>query len=261
MTSLQPTLEIPRRLHDVVSADGYAQQAIAIIQDVATAPDQGAALALLERAQRALGAEHAVFVSFIRDDDSSESFRFMLACDPVWCMAYQTQGWYANDPWLLYAANNTEPICTSKIPLRTKAQRDCQGLAALHGFASAYVVPAPSGGGLSRLGVLVLGSGQAGYFEADAISALKVLARSLAMELHEWWVRQARKEIIARNRITPDDLALLECERRGLGTKEIAERLGISPSSVDSRFQRLNAKFNTPNRRAAARFAAEYGLI
>ena len=123
------------------------------------------------------------------------------------------------------------------------------------------MVPAPASGGLSRLGVLLLGSGQQGYFESEAASAIKVLARSLAMELHEWWVRQVRREIINTNRITPEDLQLLALERQGLSTKEIAEELGATASAVDSRFQRLSMKFNMPNRRATARLAAEYGLI
>ena len=126
---------------------------------------------------------------------------------------------------------------------------------------SAYVVPAPASSGLSRLGVLVLGSQQAGFFDTDAVAPLKVLARSLAMELHEWWVRQVRREIIATHRITHDDLRLLALERAGLSTKEIAEELGTSGSAVDSRFQRLSTKFNTANRRSTARLAAEYGLI
>ncbi|MBW8832754.1 MAG: hypothetical protein JF606_25825 [Burkholderiales bacterium] len=50
-------------------------------------------------------------------------------------------------------------------------------------------------------------------------------------------------------------------ERAGMSTKEIAEELGTTVSAVDSRFHRLSTKFNTPNRRATARLAAEYGLI
>ena len=35
----------------------------------------------------------------------------------------------------------------------------------------------------------------------------------------------------------------------------------MSPTAVNSRFQRLNAKLGVPNRKAAAQLAAEYGLI
>lgn len=250
-----------RRLQDVVSQPGYAARAIDVIQQISQASTQEAVVELLHQAAEVLGVEQALFVSFIRDDDSRESFRFMLACDPVWCMAYQNQGWYANDPWLLYASAHSEPISSAQLPLRTKSQREAVALAAQYGMVSAYIVPAPSSGGVSRLGVLALGTSSPGYFETPATTPMKLLARTLSMELHEWWVRQVRSEIIANNRITPEDLELLSFERKGMTTKAIAEALNLSPGSVDNRFQRLNAKFNTANRRATARLAAEYGLI
>lgn len=232
-----------------------------IIKRVAKAEDDAAVIEILCLAKQALGAEHAAFVSHVRDDDSKESFRFLVACDPAWCVEYQQHGWYAHDAWLLYATSNSEPVPGTQIPTHTRAQREAKALAAQHGLVSVYVVPAPASAGLSRLGVLLLGSGQEGYFDTEAAAAIKVLARSLAMELHEWWVRQVRREIIKTNRITPEDLQLLALERQGLGTKEIAEELSVTASAVDSRFQRLSTKFNMPNRRATARLAAEYGLI
>lgn len=261
MSYSTPNSEPCRRLQDVVGEQGYAAGVIDVIQKISRAPDREMIVELLHDAAHALGAEQALFVSFIRDEDSSESFRFILACNPVWCMAYQNQGWYANDPWLLYASAHSEPTSATEIPLRTKAQRDAAALAAQHGMSAAYVVPAPSSGGLSRLGVLILASSVPGYFDTPATGPLKLMARTLSMELHEWWVRHIRTEIIAKNRITPQDLELLACERRGMSTKAIAEVLQLTAGSVDNRFQRLNGKFQTPNRRASARLAAEYGLI
>ena len=251
----------PTSLHDITSAEGYAARAHAVIQTVSKAEGDAAVIEVLHDAKRVLGAEHAAFVSFIRDDDSKESFRFLVACNPGWCLEYQQQGWYAHDAWLLYAAGHADPVCGSRIALRTKAQRAAVAVAARHGIVSSYVIPAPASGGLSRLGVLLLGSPLEGYFETEAVDALKVFARSLAMELHEWWVRRLRSELIAANRIKPEDLHLLALERQGFGTKEITEILQISASSVDCRFQRLMTKFNMPSRRATARLAAEYGLI
>lgn len=261
MNSSTTWADVPRDLAEVTLQDGFADRAVDIIKRVGRAGDGAEVLEVLNSAKRALGAEHAAFVSYVRDDDSKESFRFLLACDPTWCLAYQQQGWYANDAWLLYAATNSEPVPASSIPLHTRGQRQAVALAAEHGIVSAFVVPAPTSGGLSRLGVLILGSSVEGYFDTEAVDSIKVLARSLSMELHEWWVRQVRREIIQTNRISPEDLRLLALERQGLTTKEIAEELGVSTSSVDSRFQRLSTKFNMPNRRATARLAAEYGLI
>jgi DNA-binding NarL/FixJ family response regulator len=93
------------------------------------------------------------------------------------------------------------------------------------------------------------------------VGAIKSLSRSLAMELHEWWVRKIRDELLVTYRIGPEDLELLRLERAGESTKDIARRGNMTTAAVDSRFQRLNAKLGTPNRKATARLAAEYGLI
>ena len=66
---------------------------------------------------------------------------------------------------------------------------------------------------------------------------------------------------MASHRITDLDLQLLRREREGRLTKQIAAELGLSHASVNSRFQRLNARFQTPNRKATSRLAAEYGLL
>lgn len=250
-----------KTLHEVVHEPGFSDHAMRVIQRVPAALDDGEVLDVLHHAKGVFGADVAVFVSFIRDDESRESFRFIVAADPRWCLTYQAKSWFSNDAWLLYAAANSQPTCDTHIPLRTKGQREAREVAAEHGAISAYIVPAPAGGGLSRLGVLVLGSRIPGYFDSPAAGAIKILARSLSMELHEWWVRQIRQEVIARNRLTDDDLQLLRFEREGKSTKEIADLLSVSGVSIDSKFQRLNAKFSTPNRKAAARLAAEYGLI
>jgi DNA-binding CsgD family transcriptional regulator len=218
-------------------------------------------LELLNEAKAAFGAESAAFVSFVRDDDCAESFRFLLACDPVWCMEYQECAWYSCDPWLLHAQASAEPTCGSRIECRTQTQHETVALARKFGVVSAYVVPAPAAQGLSRLGVLMLGSSSQRHFERLDCAVFRVLTQGFAMELLRWWVQEVRRELIELNRLSVGDLALLEFERHGLGTKEIAQRLGLTTNAVNSKFQRLNMKFKTPNRRATARLATEYGLI
>ena len=109
--------------------------------------------------------------------------------------------------------------------------------------------------------MLCLGSDGAGYFDDAGYASFRMLARSLAMELHEWWIARIKRELIANVRLTEEDLLLLAQERLGRGTKAICSALQLSPKAVNSRFQRLNAKLGVPNRKAAAQLAAEYGLI
>jgi len=232
-----------------------------IVQEIPDVIDNVQIIKVLHRAAKAFGADHAAFVSFLRGHDSTESFRFLLACNPLWCLEYQQQSWFAYDPWLQYAEHHSAPVCASKIDPKTRCQRAVVDLARKYGVASAYIVPAPSCGKVSRLGVLMLGSRQKGCFEDAECVALKVLARGLSMELHEWWVRAARRDFLEKYRLTIEDVELLKMEREGLGSKQIADRLNTSRSAVDSRFQRICARFQLPNRRATAHVAAEHGVI
>lgn len=251
----------PRSLAVLTSTPDYFGRVSEVVQKVPTASDEAEAVCLLNEAAQRMGADAAAFVSFIRDDGSHESYRFLLACDPVWCHEYEKHAWYANDPWLSYALNHSEPARASELPIGSRQQRAVVDLAVQFGFRSAVIVPAPSSGGLTRVGVLCLGSSTPCFFEGSGFTALKIAARGLAMELHEWWIGQIKRELILNARITEDDLALLRHERQGHGTKTIAAELNTSLPSIDSRFQRLNQKLGVPNRRSAAILAAEYGLI
>lgn len=247
-------------LQQLTAAVDYARRVSEIVQMVPAAVDEVEAVGLLFDAAQRLGADVAAFGSFVRDDGSHESYRFLLACDAVWCHEYEKRAWYANDPWLAYASRHSEPARASEIPV-SPTQRAIVDLAGEYGFRSAVIVPAPASGTLTRIGVLCLGSSRTGFFEDAGYLSLKIAARSLAMELHDWWIGQVKRELISSARITEEDLELLRHEREGRSTKEIAAELETSPSSINSRFQRVNLKLGVPNRRAAAILASEYGLI
>jgi DNA-binding CsgD family transcriptional regulator len=255
-----PLSSLRHPLRDLTAAPDYFARISEVVLKMEAAPDAATLIELLDEAVRRIGADVAAFLSFIQDDDC-ESFRFLIACDPQWCVEYEQHAWYADDPWLAYARRHAEPILASDIAVHGEAQSAVLRLAERYGFCSTVIVPAPSSGGLSRLGVLCLGSDTPHYFEDEGFPALKVVARPLAMALQEWCIRNVRDELVRSSRITQGDLVLLEYERRGLGTKQIADALGASPTSIHSRFQRINIKLGVINRKAAARLAAEYGLI
>ena len=248
-------------LAELAAAEDYAGRVTAATSALAGAQDEGGAVLGLKAAADAMGVDAAAFVSFVRDDASHESFRFLLACDPVWCIEYERQAWYATDPWLEYALGHTDPARGQDITVVTDQQRAVLEVASRFGFRSALIVPAPSSGALTRVGVLCLGSSTPAFFNDDGYLPLKVLARSLAMELHEWWIARCKRELIAQARLSEEDIALLAHERRGMCTKTIASTLDTSANAVNSRFQRVNAKLGVPNRKAAAQLAAEYGVI
>lgn len=260
MNSSTPT-PCPSSLADLSAAPDYSSRVMGITGQLAQADDEAKAVVVLSAAAGAMGFDAAAFVSFLRDDPSLETFRFMLACDPLWCLKYEREASYLADPWLGYALKHTEPARGEDIPATSQRQRAVSKLAMQYGFASSLIVPAPCSGAVTRLGVLCLGSTQPGFVVDAGFMPLKVLARGLAMDLHEWWIARLRLELIEYAELTDEDIALLAHERMGLGTKHIAMRLATSPHSINSRFYRMNARLGVPNRKAAAQLAAEYNVI
>lgn len=248
-------------LAQVVAAADYTERIATIAERIAEARDQATVHALLTEGVHALGAEHAVFVSFIRDNADLSACRFMLVCEPDWCQRYLEAGCFAHDPWLAYAAHHSEPIPASSLPVLDAEGQRVIALAMRNGFASAALVPAHSGAGHSRISLLCLGSTQLGFFDGEGFGRFRLGARLLAAELHDWWLARIRRELIVKARITQADLELLRHEHLGHSSKRIAAELNVSKSSINSRFQRMNMKLGVPNRRLAARLAVECGLL
>jgi Autoinducer binding domain len=209
------------KLSDCVGRADYASAVAEGTVRVAAAPDEAAAVAILHLTASRMGADASAFVSFVKDDDSYESFRFLLACDPVWCAEYERRAWYAADPWLAYARNHTEPARGAAIVPGSDTERAIVALASEHGFRDVLIVPAPSSGRVTRVGVLCLGSAQPDFFADPGYAVLKPLARALAMELHAWWIERIRQDLMITARLSQEDLLLLHHERHGLCTKEI----------------------------------------
>lgn len=255
LTGERPTLA------EQVARSDYAARACESVARIGSAPDKAAVLGLLKQAVMALGADSAVFTSFVRDDATNSSYRSLLACDPLWGAEYARQGWFADDPWLHHALCSASAARASELTPATPAQRIVCEAARQFGFASAVIVPAPSAAGHSRVGVLCLGSPTEGHFESDGYPLFRCLAQGLAMELHHWWYQQIRDELIANLKLTEDDLALLRHEQQGHSSKVTASTLDTLPQTIDCRFQRLSAKLGMANRRAAVRYAELYGLI
>ena len=158
------------------------------------AGDETEFVCLLTEATARIGASASYFMSFVREDETFASYRILLACDPLWGLAYDHAGCHASDPWLHHAMCHSEPRRSSEIACADAREQAVVDLAEKFGFRSAVVVPAPLRGGVSRLGVLVLGSAEPGYFEGAGYGPFKVLARALAMELHERCIALIRSE-------------------------------------------------------------------
>jgi DNA-binding CsgD family transcriptional regulator len=235
-------LEIVRRMH----SERSASRAVDLLQEIAGS----------------LGAEAAIFLSFIPEDKTRGSYRILLACDVEFVNAYDAQLPREDDPLLLYARSGVAPVRGSELLPSPAASPTLIQLAARFGFQSNVIVPARSQDGLARIGVLCLGSSREGYFEAEeGYLALRLLALSIAMQFHEWWVARLGDQLTAVAGIDEQDRALLALEAQGLTSKQIARRLSLSVHCVDSRIRRIRRRLRSPNRQAAVRLAQEYGVV
>ncbi len=248
-------------LRAISEAPEFFAEVRRLVEGIAASDNEVELFGGLRDATAGLGADVSYFMTFVREDRSFDAYRLLQVCDPVWGLEYGRLSGYANDPWLEYAMDHSEPVRATEIPCAEGPQRDVVKLAESFGFRSVVVVPAPAGSSLSRLGVLVLGSRQPDFFDGVGYANVRVLLRAIAMELHERCAAFVRREMFADRQISSDEIALLCHERAGRSSKTIARLMGTTPGAIDMRFHRLNAKLHSPNRRVSARLAAEYGLM
>lgn len=245
----------------LTDAPEYGARILSILTRLGDVPDATAVVDHFQEVVQLFGADAGVFLSFIRDDATRSSYRWLLACDPLWAAEYSRNSWHEHDPWLRHALQCTEPVRDTELSVRPDEEEFATTSATL-GFASAVIVPAPTNVGGSRVGMLCLGSHNLGFFEDDdAYAVVRVLARALAMELHRWQMNFLRRGMLASTRISEAELDLLRHEEEGHTSKHIAASLHIEAKTVDSRFQKLCAKLCAPDRRTAARIARLYGLL
>jgi len=250
----------PRSLREVCDSPEHFSGIVSLVEQLAAQSSAPELVSTLRDATRRLGADASYFASFVREDKDFDSFRLLVACDPVWSLQYEGKDCFAADPWLRYARSHTEATLSADLKAANEREQRTVDLATRYGFNSAFVVPAPVGRG-SRTGVLVLGSRRNDFFNDRGMPAFRCIARGLAMELHDRFTVLMRSELRMRCHLTPFDLELLAHERDGRPTKVIASLLGCSVGAVDQRFHRLYGKLGVANRAQAARLVAAYGLI
>jgi DNA-binding CsgD family transcriptional regulator len=248
-------------LRDIVSSPDYASRISDVIRQIRVADERSQVLELLHTTTRHLGVDISAFSSFTASEAARPSYRVLLACDQRWAIEYEKAKGPAHDPWLAYARAQSEPIRSSQIALSNSAEREIADLYVAFGFVSAVIVPTPPSRCSTRLGALFLGASKTDYFDSEGYDNLTVVARSVAMELNEWFVASIRAEVQAAVHLTDADLRLLSLVHAGHPTKEIARRLNRSPQSINSRLQRINAKLGVKRRKSAEKIATENDLI
>ncbi len=207
------------------------------------------------------GVRSALFVHAIPDASAQLSHQVLLNCDPRLASSIRNCDALDRHPWVHHAARSVQTVCASQLKSAAVPPEhvavDLEG----NGFRSALLIPVHGASGSGRFSLLCLGSETLRFFEEVVPGAVRLLAEALAAEMHKWWMSETRQRLQIATGLKDCDLRLLELELEGLGTKQIARTLGMSCSSVDSRFQRINVKMGCANRRASAQRASLHELI
>ena len=205
------------------------------------------------------GLQSFVFGAFFRAGER-ENYRYLVGCVPEWCYLYNGNKWYAIDPFIEYALQNSAPILASDIPLMSSGQERMMSMAAEHGFRSGVVVPAHSVSTV-RIGILYLGTSGDIDVARESLRRHRPLMRAFAVELLEWWDAKLRRASLEDLELDDLDLELLAKASEQATAEEAARELGVTLSRVKSRYERLTRKLDAPNKRTAADKAAALGLI
>lgn len=248
-------------IRERASTANYPAQALQAIVQIPAASDLPQLLVRLADATAAIGASGSVFTAAIPESRDEPSCLTLFACHPAYAQAQESLGPLLAHPWFRFARTHTTPGTQRQIKIEHSMDREAIDLARQYGFRSCFVVPTPAGNQLDRLEMLCLGSDEADDFDGPEARIVRTLARSLAAELHDWLTHYLQQRLRTAARLKTEDVDLLSMEWQGLCTKEIAARTGLSITSVNSRFQRINTRLHCTGRKASAIRAAAYGLL
>ncbi|WP_428508914.1 hypothetical protein [Roseateles sp.] len=246
---------------EIAKTEHYAENALEAIVQIPLANSPPELLDRLARATMAIGASGSIYTACIPEGGLEASSFSLFACHPGFAQAQCTVGSMLEHPWFRFARSRTVAGTDHQVPRQDPNDAQAIELANQYGFKSCLIVPTPAGSDLDRLEMLCLGSATPDDFEGKQAQLVRTLARALAGELHDWLTRHLQDRLRASARLQTHDVTLLSMEWQGLGTKEIAKRTGLTATSVNSRFQRINARLHCRNRRASAQRAAAHGLL
>lgn len=243
-----------------LSAPTALQHTQDALNQIKTYESAGQLVGLVKQIIQPYGLESFVFVSMRRDDDTRESYRYLIGCDPVWCQHYRARNWYTNDPFMAHAVSDSTMVLGSAITTGSASQREMLEMAARYGFRSGMVVPA-HGGANARIGVLYLGSALPPAQIESRLWANRFVMRQLAFELYEWWQAKLHAQSVLTQHLDGVDLKLLRDKREGYTTAQICARYGYSKAMVDTRLRRICEKLDVANMKQAISKAMHLDIL
>jgi DNA-binding CsgD family transcriptional regulator len=164
------------------------------------------------------------------------------------------------DPFLDYSVSNTEPIFGSQVEVTTQGQKDMLTSAHEHGFRSGFVVPVHASD-KGRIGVLYLGSDKTEAEGEKIFSVSRMYFRALAVELLDWSIRVAKREIMESRSITGKDLQVVSYLKDGFTAEDIAREMDVSVQTIYGNYKKIKDKVGASHISEVVKFAEVNGLL
>lgn len=205
------------------------------------------------------GFDAFVFGALSKTGDR-EHHRYLVGCAPEWCYTYTQNKWYAIDPYIDYALQNTAPILASEVPINSGGQHRLFDAAAEFGYTAGIVVPAHSSSS-AWVGVLYLPSGESDAYVRQLYPKHRSLMRAFALELLEWWDERLRETRADELKLDDLDLELLQKAAEEATYDQAALEMGITLSRVEGRYKRIYKKLGVTSKREALEKAVTLGLL
>ena len=202
----------------------------------------------------------SLFIFFSPEDQTDETWRFLHDKNPDWCQDYESKYWFGDDEWVDYVRRATAPICDSALSVMRRHSGRASDFLRARGVQSTLLVPTGTDYGTAFVGCLFLFSPQKNYFE-NSLVEVGVAAESVSSALYRWMLARQRVNLIERAGLVQEDITLLQMVQKGMSSKEASKELCKSIAAINSRWQRINSRLGTANRKQAAKLAMDFGLI
>jgi DNA-binding CsgD family transcriptional regulator len=212
---------------------------------------------------RRLGGTQYVYSSITYDDAGAAptEYEYLIGCHPRWLQTYQYRHWYANDPFIEYAKNHTQPVVGSKLELASRGQQQMLSAAKDFGFCSQLVAPA-SARHSRTVGMLHVASPTDPADGGEArLLAGQILFRALSAELHDREMSSRQRSASVRFDLNDREITVLRLVRDAESAQGIAGRLALSVHTVYAIYARINEKLGVGRISDSAKLAAAHGLV
>ncbi|SMG61265.1 regulatory protein, luxR family [Paraburkholderia susongensis] len=129
-----------------------------------------------------------------------------------------------------------------------------------NGFRSGIVVPAHTSVP-QRMGVLYIGSDEIQEIGERRLIANRLYFRALAIELLDWFIGVAKREVREAIDITDMDLRVLSYLKSGFIADDVARELDVSIQTVYGYFRKIKDKIGVSHISEAVKFAEANDLL